>query len=244
MCIPNTNSFTGSKTGGGSVSIGTGISGTVNVNRRVNDAEEMVRNISSITAYGQATKVTWEYDVRDTRQQQRGLQVEVEGLPFVEFWPKRPAQVQKPFRVELSSYWSTRMPKKQSKFLPLPAFWKRQPMPLLRNFCHVTCIILPSNLSKMARLELQLEAHMPPSIVNENFAILMSHKKPSSDLEGVTVDGDVELLDPSGNRLKKQKDTPAVQGMAIQNPQIPVGIDLGSRRIPPRQLPVVQLDWR
>lgn len=85
---------------------------------------------------------------------------------------------------------------------------------------------------------------MPPSIVNENFAILMSHKKPSSDLEGVTVDGDVELLDPSGNRLKKQKDTPAVQGMAIQNPQIPVGIDLGSRRIPPRQLPVVQLDWR
>ena len=221
-------------TGGGSVSIGTktGISGTANVNRRVNETDERVRNIWSTTAYAQETEVTWEYDVRDPKQQQRGLQVEIERLPFVEFWPERHAQVQKPFRVELSSYWSTRTPKKGTKFLPFPAFWKRQPMPLLRNFCHVTCIMLPSNLSKIARLKLQLEAHMLPSIVKENSAIFASHNKPSSDLEGVTVDGDVELLDPSGNRLKKQKDTSAgtIRGDGDPKPLNPSGNRLGKQK--------------
>ena len=183
-------------TRGSSVSVGrTGILGTANINRRANDTNEMVRNIQHCTVYCQVSRVTWEYDACDTYQQQWGMWVEVGRLPFVEFWPERHAQIQKPFSVELTSYWSTRMPKKGSKFLPLPAFWKHQPVPLLRNFCHVTCMRLPSDLSKVTTLLLQLNTHM------EDSAIFLTYKSFSSDFDEATVDGDVEPLNPVGTNL-------------------------------------------
>ena len=180
-------------TRGGSVSVGrTGILGIININRRANDTDEVVRNVQRCAVYRQVSRVTWEYDACDTYQQQRGMRVEVGRLPFVEFWPERHAQIRKPFSVELTSYWSTRMPKKGSKFLPLPAFWKHQPVPLLRNFCHVTCMRLPSDLSKVTTLQLQLDARM------EGSAIFLTSKSSSSDLDEATVDGDVEPLNPVG----------------------------------------------
>jgi hypothetical protein len=172
-----------------SLTIGTknGVSGTGSINGKVTHAQEVTRNLSRVTALPGATFVKWSYDVDDSYQQQGGLEVEHDRHPFLKFWLRK-AHVEKPINVELSGYWVNRItPKKGMKLLS--AFRKRQAVPLLRNFCHLTCITLPPHLPRSAISTLQLEARMPCHMAEPVVV-----KSVEADFElGVEMEGHVEL---------------------------------------------------
>ena len=167
------------------------VSGGGNVSRMVSHTRETIRNLSRITAFAADTFVSWSYDVDDSYQQQGGLELEQERNPFLKFWLRK-GQVEKPLQVEVSGYWVTPFtPKKGVKFAVLSAFRKRHPVPLLRNFCHSTCIILPSDLARSAVSTLRLKACMPCSL--EEKVVL---ELPETDFElGIVMEGRVELDD-------------------------------------------------
>lgn len=135
-----------------------GVTGNGTISGMISHTRETTRNLSRITALPGDTSVTWSYNVDDSYQQERGLALEQERHPFLKFWLRK-AQVDEPLRVEVSGYWVTRItPKKSVKFL---AFKKPQAVPLLRNFCHLTCITFPSHLPRSAVSTLRLKAHLP-----------------------------------------------------------------------------------
>jgi hypothetical protein len=130
-------------TTGVDLTIGTkaGVSGTVNLNGKTTRSEEVTRNASRITATPGITSVKWSYYVDDIYHQQSGLGVDHDRLPFLQFGFKEAPAVKR-LCLELSGYWTTSFTPKKGLLSTLKNL-KRPAVPLLRNFCQLTCITLP-----------------------------------------------------------------------------------------------------
>jgi hypothetical protein len=173
-------------TTGVDLTVGTkaGVSGTVNLNGKTTRSEEVTRNVSRITATLGIKSVKWSYHVGDIYHQESGLGVHGDRLPFLEFAFEE-APPEKPLRLQLSGYWVTTFTPQKGLFAILKS--KRPGVPLLRNFCHLTCITLPHQLPKSGRMKLQLEARMPCSMTE---SVAVKSEKLGVKMEGKLTDQD------------------------------------------------------
>jgi hypothetical protein len=152
--------------GGVSLSVGTkgGVTGGLTASRKHSRSQETTKNHSRIRAHCDGAFVEWIYDVDDVNERQGGLRLKDERLPFLKYWLE--SEQTGPLRVRISGYWI-------SSVLPIPKNWatlrkifergQAQEVPMLRNFCHSTHIIIPSDLQKTVTSTLHLKACMPCS---------------------------------------------------------------------------------
>jgi hypothetical protein len=104
---------------------------------------EKTLNISRIIQTAIGSRSSWAFHIADPFEQEVGLPLPPEMLPFVhlEFWGETQAPPPKYLDIEISSYWSVLGPRGRNTWWSLPTS-----SPTFSNLCKIITLSLPSDL--------------------------------------------------------------------------------------------------
>jgi len=176
-------------------------------------------NNSGISLYVNDNFAEWSYSVDDEKQQKEGIWISKERRPIAPFSLRRPrTNVNEPLKITLSSVWVLQEPPFRKKMFDF--FFRRrdEPIPLLRNFRHLTVITLPPNSHELPDppgAKLKLRAEMPSACICPR-TVEISELTNDSQF-GVEMMGLMESLDPNWTiTLKEQEvDHPEAEAETI-----------------------------
>ena len=186
---------------------GTGWTGTLNatpstrsgflcglsLSRTCTRTKEVTKFASKIVSNRWDKSVKWMYDIDEINHQIHGLAMEEGRHPRLKLQHNM-EEVEKPLTIEVLGHWVTPYTFKKGSRLLSPFTGSHHPVPILRNFRHLTSITFkPSDLRCERKSDLMLQVSMPPSIMQPSNMTLGEKK---SGEHGINVEAKV-LVDDS-----------------------------------------------